>query len=206
MSRVVDPLSTTLVPGSPTVDRTPASAVAAPAYAGDVVVTVTVSRDRLSRRRTNLDGDDPLPAALLAATHALLRGLRSAGLDAQQLQYVNQIESGYAKRIFELLEPIVGHDNLRASVTADIDFSQSEATSEEFKPNKGADASVSIRSEQTSDAGGGAGAGALPSGVPGAASNQPPIAATAPLTGASQALQAAPVATAGTAGAGGSRS
>ena len=151
---------------------------------------------------------DPKAVSVLDQSGALLTAsadnARSAGLDAQQLQYVNQVESGYAKRIFELLEPIVGHDNLRASVTADIDFSQSEATSEEFKPNKGADASVSIRSEQTSDSGAGAGNGALPSGVPGAASNQPPLAATAPLTGASQPLQAAPVATAGTAGAGGS--
>ena len=112
------------------------------------------------------------------------------GLDAQQLQYVNQIEAGYTKRILELVEPIVGHDNLRASVTAEIDFSQTEATSEEFKPNQGADASVSIRSQQTTEQGG-TGATALASGVPGAASNQPPIAATAPLTGASQPLHAA---------------
>jgi flagellar M-ring protein FliF len=115
---------------------------------------------------------------------------------------VNQVESGYAKRIFELLEPIVGKDNLRATVAADIDFSQTEATSEEFKPNQGADASVSIRSQQTTEQGGAAG-GALPSGVPGAASNQPPIAATAPLTGASQPLQAAPLA--GGTGSGGRR-
>ena len=118
-----------------------------------------------------------------------------AGLDAQQLQYVNQIESGYTKRIRELLEPIVGADNLRATVTADVDFSQTEATSEEFKPNQGSEASIAIRSQQTSEQGAGTG-GALPSGVPGAASNQPPIAATAPLTGASQPLQGAPSATA----------
>ena len=118
-----------------------------------------------------------------------------AGLDAQQLQYVNQIESGYTKRIRELLEPIVGADNLRATVTADVDFSQTEATSEEFKPNQGTEASIAIRSQQTSEQGAGSG-GALPSGVPGAASNQPPIAATAPLTGASQPLQGAPGATA----------
>ena len=150
---------------------------------------------------------DPKAVSVLDQSGALLTASaetnRPAGLDAQQLQYVNQIESGYAKRILELLQPIVGHDNLRASVTADVDFSQSEATSEEFKPNKGADASISIRSEQTSDAGG-AGAGALPSGVPGAASNQPPVAATAPLTGASQPLQASPLSGAG-AGAGGRR-
>jgi len=142
---------------------------------------------------------DPKAVSVLDQTGTLLTGsadaTKGAGLDAGQLQYVNQIESGYAKRIFELLEPIVGHDNLRATVAAEIDFSQTEATSEEFKPNQGADASVSIRSQQTTEQGG-SGGSALPSGVPGAASNQPPIAATAPLTGASQPLQAAPLASA----------
>ena len=149
---------------------------------------------------------DPKAVSVLDQTGTLLTGsadaTKGAGLDASQLQYVNQVESGYAKRIFELLEPIVGHDNLRATVAAEIDFSQTEATSEEFKPNQGADASVSIRSQQTTEQGG-AGGGALPSGVPGAASNQPPIAATAPLTGASQPLQAAPLA--GAMGSGGRR-
>jgi flagellar M-ring protein FliF len=137
----------------------------------------------------------PKAVSVLDQSGALLtggaEGATGAGLDAQQLQYVNQIEAGYTKRILELVEPIVGHDNLRASVTAEIDFSQTEATSEEFKPNQGADASISIRSQQTTEQGGGAGT-ALASGVPGAASNQPPIAATAPLTGASQPLQGAP--------------
>ncbi len=139
---------------------------------------------------------DPKMVTVLDQSGSLLTGSsdagKSAGLDAQQLQYINQIESGFSKRIFELIEPIVGHDNLRASVAADIDFSQTEATSEEFKPNQGADATISIRSQQTSESGGaGAGAG-LPSGVPGAASNQPPVPATAPLIGASQPLQGAP--------------
>ena len=138
---------------------------------------------------------NPKAVSVLDQTGALLTGgadvPQAAGLDPQQLQYVNQIEAGYAKRIYELLEPIVGHDNLRATVAADIDFSQTEATSEEFKPNQGADASISIRSQQTTEQSGST--GALPSGVPGAASNQPPIAATAPLVGASQPLQAAPL-------------
>jgi len=150
---------------------------------------------------------DAKNVSVLDQSGALLAGgnestTRAAGLDAQQLQYVNQVESGYAKRIFELIEPIVGHDNLRATVTADIDFSQTEATVEEFKPNQGAEANVSIRSQQTTEQGGGAGGG-LPSGVPGASSNQPPVAATAPLTGASQALQGAPLS--GAVGAGGRR-
>jgi flagellar M-ring protein FliF len=32
-----------------------------------------------------------------------------------------------------LLEPVVGRDNLRATVTADVDFSQSESTAEQFR-------------------------------------------------------------------------
>ena len=136
---------------------------------------------------------DPKAVSVLDQTGALLTanadGTPGAGLDAQQLQYVNQIESGYAKRIFDLLEPIVGRDNLRATVTADVDFSQSEATSEEFRPNQGQEAKIAIRSQQTSEQNGSS--GAQPSGVPGAASNQPPIAATAPLQGASQPLQTA---------------
>ena len=137
---------------------------------------------------------DPKAVSVLDQTGALLTsssgdGKPDAGLDAQQLQYVNQVESGYAKRILELLEPIVGRDNLRATVAADIDFSQTEATSEEFRPNQGVEAKISIRSQQVSEQPGGA--GAQPSGVPGAASNQPPVAATAPLIGASQPLQTA---------------
>ena len=145
---------------------------------------------------------NPKAVSVLDQSGALLTASsdtpQNAGLDAQQLQYVNQVETGYAKRIFELLEPIVGRDNLRATVAAEIDFSQTEATSEEFRPNQGAEASVSIRSQQTTEQSG-AGAGA-PSGIPGAASNQPPIAATAPLVGASQPLQAAPVSGGGPSG------
>ncbi len=143
---------------------------------------------------------NPKAVSVLDQTGALLTDsddTHGSGLDAQQLQYVNQIEAGYNKRIFDLLEPIVGRDNLRASVTADIDFSQTEATSEEWKPNQGADASISIRSQQTTEQ---VGSGAAPAtGIPGATSNQPPTAATAPLTGASQPLNPAT-----TGGAGGS--
>jgi len=137
---------------------------------------------------------NPKAVSVLDQTGALLSGPGegtpgAAGLDAQQLQYVGQIESGYTKRIVELLEPVVGRENLRASVTADVDFSQSEATSEEFKPNQGSNAASTVRSQQTTEQSGGT--PAQPSGVPGAASNQPPVPATAPLTGPAQPLQAA---------------
>ncbi len=134
---------------------------------------------------------NPKAVSVLDQTGALLTGDQAnpqAGLDAQQLQYVAQVEAGYQKRIFELLEPLVGRDNLRATVTADVDFSQTEATAEEFAPNQGAKATVAIRSQQVSESSGSA--GAAPSGVPGAATNQPPVPATAPLTGASGPLQA----------------
>ncbi len=116
-------------------------------------------------------------------------GNQASGLDAQQLQYVAQMEAGYSKRIMELLEPVVGRENLRANVTAEVDFSQTEATTEEFKPNQGKDTNSTLRSTQSSEqTGGGA---ALPSGVPGATSNQPPLPANAPVTGTVAPLQTA---------------
>ena len=116
-------------------------------------------------------------------------GVDQAGLDAQQLQYVHQIEANYTQRIKDILEPVLGQNNLRAQVTADVDFSQVESTAEEYKPNQGQAASASVRSQQNSEQSGGGGS-ATPSGVPGAASNQPPVPATAPVNGAAQALQA----------------
>ena len=137
---------------------------------------------------------NPKAVSVLDQTGTLLSGAAdasaaNAGLDAQQLQYVSQVEQGYAKRIVELLEPVVGRDNLRASVTAEIDFSQTESTSELFKPNQGEMAQRAVRSQQSSEV---SGAGALPAvGVPGAASNQSPQSATASVTGAAAPLQAA---------------
>jgi flagellar M-ring protein FliF len=149
----------------------------------------------------------PKAVAVLDQSGALLTGDGSAGaaLDAQQLRYVAQVEGNYRKRIADLIEPLVGADNLRATVTADIDFTQAEATTEEFKPNQGAEATASIRSQQTVESGGAGGSAALPSGVPGASSNQPPVAATAPITGASQPLQGSPSGSGGAVGAGGRR-
>ena len=107
------------------------------------------------------------------------------GLDAQQLQYVQQIEASYVKRILEILEPVVGRDNLRANVTADIDFSQTEATSEEFKPNQGSDGRCRAQPAEFSEPSSGAQAAAQRRA--GRAINQPPVPATAPIDGAAAA-------------------
>ena len=135
----------------------------------------------------------PKSVSVVDQSGALLSGPQEAndqnGLDAQQLQYVRQIESNYTQRIRDILEPVVGKDNLRAQVTAEVDFSQIESTAEEYKPNQGQQASAAVRSQQTTEQ---QGAGSTtPSGVPGAASNQPPVPATAPVNGQAQPLQAA---------------
>jgi flagellar M-ring protein FliF len=135
----------------------------------------------------------PKAVSVLDSSGTLLSGAAgenpSNGLDAQQLQYVQQIEASYVKRVIDIIEPIVGRDNVRATVTAEVDFAQSEATDELFKPNQGKDAAATVRSQQVSESTNGA--STTPSGIPGALSNQPPVPATAPLTGASAPLQAA---------------
>ena len=113
----------------------------------------------------------------------------SAGIDAQQLQYVQQLEQTYNRRILEMLEPVVGRKNVKAQVTAEVDFSKTESTSESHRPNQTADSSA-VRSQQVIESGSGSGAGATSSGIPGATSNQPPGSASAPVNGAAQALAA----------------
>jgi len=135
----------------------------------------------------------PRAVSVLDSSGMLLSGATgdnpANGLDAQQLQYVQQIESSYVKRVIDIIEPIVGRDNVRATVAAEVDFAQSEATDELFKPNQGKDMAAAIRSQQLSESSNGA--STTPSGIPGALSNQPPVPATAPLSGASAPLQAA---------------
>ena len=66
------------------------------------------------------------------------------------------------------MTPFLGHDGVRAQVSADMDFSVIEQSLESFNPDMPA-----IRSEQTSeDQSRGPGSDG---GVPGARSNQPPI-------------------------------
>jgi flagellar M-ring protein FliF len=134
----------------------------------------------------------PKAVSVLDQTGALISQTGAdvaTGLDSQQLQYKQQVEAGFNKRIHDLLEPVVGRDNLRATVTADVDFSQTEATAEEYRPNQGPNAQAAVRSSQTNESSNAN--AALPTGVPGAATNQPPVPATAPVNGASAPLQAA---------------
>ena len=133
-------------------------------------------------------------------------GSAAGAADGQQLQYVQQLEQLYTKRILDILEPVLGRKNVKAQVTAEMDFSQTESTSESHRPNQTPD-SGAVRSQQVVESGVGAAAGAPPAGVPGATSNQPPGAATAPINATPQALAAAGAGngTAGAVGAGAKR-
>lgn len=102
----------------------------------------------------------------------------AAGLDASQLEFAHAIEQRYVRRIEDILEPIVGAGNVRAQVTAILDFSQTEQTSESYKPNPTPQDSA-VRSQQTVETV--TNQPNPPAGVPGALSNQPPGAASAPL-------------------------
>jgi flagellar M-ring protein FliF len=106
-------------------------------------------------------------------------------LSAKQLEYTRHVEESYARRIEDLLVPLLGPGRVRAGVTAALDFTQSEATSENFDPAKQV-----IRSEQTSSDSHTGGEGAQ--GIPGALSNQPPQTAPQPAIPAPGAAPAAP--------------
>src|SRR6201997_1317643 len=105
-------------------------------------------------------------------------------LDGGQLDYLSQIEAATIKRIEDILEPIVGRANVRAQVTADVDFSNTEQMDESYKPNQSAD-KAAIRSQSSAENSTTGSAG--PQGVPGALSNQPPVPPTAPINGTASA-------------------
>jgi flagellar M-ring protein FliF len=90
----------------------------------------------------------------------------TASLTSSQFDYRKQLEQEYSRRIEGLLGSIVGADRVRASVSAELDFTVTEQTRESFDPGVQV-----VRSEQTSeDSHRGEGV----QGVPGALSNQPP--------------------------------
>jgi flagellar M-ring protein FliF len=134
---------------------------------------------------------NPSAVSVLDDTGKLLSqtdGSGLAGVDAEQLQYVQQIEQLYSRRILDMLEPLVGKQNVKAQVTAELDFSQTESTTESHKPNQTPDSSA-VRSQQLVESTNGAQSGP-PSGVPGATTNQPPAQPSAPINGQAQTVAA----------------
>ncbi len=100
------------------------------------------------------------------------------GLDDSQLRLVRDMEQRFAQRIEAILTPLVGPGNARAQVTAQLDFTRREETSEVYRPNQ-VPGSASVRSQQTLETVNGD--VTLPQGIPGALSNQPPLDPVAPI-------------------------
>ncbi len=101
----------------------------------------------------------------------------AGGADGTRLAYTARVEKSYQQRIQNLLAPIVGADNVRTQVVADLDFAKREHTSENYSPNNG-DKPAAIRSRQTSQQ---VDKNANQGGVPGALSNQPTPNAPSPI-------------------------
>ena len=135
---------------------------------------------------------DPAAVSVLDDTGKLLSNpadTSGLGADAEQLQYTKQVEDLYSRRVLDILEPLVGKQNVKAQVTAELDFSQTESTTESHKPNQTAN-SGAVRSQQTVESVNGQ-TPAPPSGVPGATTNQPPAPTSAPINGQTPPLNAA---------------
>ena len=99
--------------------------------------------------------------------------------DAKQLEYIQELEENYIRRIETILTPITGAANVRAQVTADVDFSRVERAEETYRPNNTESEAAAIRSQQTLEA---TSTGSkLDGGIPGALSNRPPEPASAPI-------------------------
>ena len=102
---------------------------------------------------------------------------RASGLDSTQLKYVAEVEFALSKRVIDILEPVAGKENIKATVTVDMDFAEMERTEETFGRNSPPNPS-SIRSQQSTEAS----TPTTPStGIPGAVTNQPPGQAQAPI-------------------------
>ena len=99
-------------------------------------------------------------------------------LDGTQLDYTQEVERAYQRRIENILVPLLGRDNVRAQVAAQIDFSQREETTERYAPNQPPN-EAAVRSRQASVAF--TGDEGLAQGIPGALSNTPPGVAESPI-------------------------
>jgi flagellar M-ring protein FliF len=110
--------------------------------------------------------------------------------NTRQFAYTRKLEESYQQRIIDLLEPMIGAGRVRATVTADMDYTVTEETHENYDPQK-----TAVRSEQTSTEQRRGGEGA--EGIPGALSNQPPGTSGAPtIAGAATPGNPAPAGTA----------
>lgn len=99
-------------------------------------------------------------------TQDLEESLSDSRLTVRQLTYQKQVESGYERRVKEMLQPLLGANNYKVQVTAHLMFDAVEETKETLAPT-----SIVIEERLNKDSS----AGGQMSGVPGALSNRPPV-------------------------------
>jgi len=101
-------------------------------------------------------------------------------MTANEFEYTRKLEQTYITRIEHLLAPLVGVNGVRAQVNADLDFTRTESTQEQFNPDLPALRSEQQIEEQSKGI-------QSEAGIPGALTNEPPGKAVAPETTAGQA-------------------
>ncbi|WP_053046668.1 flagellar basal-body MS-ring/collar protein FliF [Thalassomonas viridans] len=84
----------------------------------------------------------------------------------QQVDYKQSLEARIQQRASDIIYPLVGADNFRIQVTADLDFSEIEETVETVSPDTVV-SKENIREQTTKDV--------LAFGVPGSLTNLPPV-------------------------------
>jgi flagellar M-ring protein FliF len=116
-----------------------------------------------------------------------------AAIVAKQLEQQRRQEALFTQRILALLEPVTGPGKVRAQVSVDMDFSQTEEAREVYGPQPGlvrseqvAETGSQVATTNTSDGSGNGGA----QGVPGSASNTPGAAPPGSPAGTSSASNA----------------
>lgn len=87
-------------------------------------------------------------------------------LAGKQHEYARTVEDGLIKRVNGILAPVLGGENFRAEISADIDFTAVEQAAETFNPDLPAIRSEQVLNEQRSND--------AAVGIPGALTNQPP--------------------------------
>ena len=112
--------------------------------------------------------------------HLLTQSNTSArDLNDAQLKYAADVEGRVQRRIEAILGPIVGNGNVHAQVTAQINFDNKEQTDEQYRPNGDA-SQAAVRSRQVSESD--QVGSPYPGGGPGALSNTPAPAPSAPIS------------------------
>ncbi len=113
--------------------------------------------------------------------------LSELSMAGKQFDYTRRMETLFTQRVHNILQPVLGTGRYKAEVSADVDFSSVESTSEMFNPDQPALRSEHQVNEQRQSS-------LPPQGVPGALSNQPPGPAAAPQQAAGAAAPAGPIA------------